>query len=143
MTVKYQSSFYNSLPASFDGLFDWDFLLPAFNGTKIEPTDIDACIERYGKFLFLETKNPGKTIPQGQVILYDNLLKIGKGLIHVIILYGKTESTVTGMEIWGLDKRSLIINKKLIVPCVSDDVLKTVSSWFLWANNRWSNSWNY
>ena len=100
MNVKNPKKFGESNPASYDGLFDWDFLKPAFAPTKIEPTDIDAVIERHGYFLILETKTPGTLIPDGQRIMFEELLKLGRGRIFVLIFYGKTFETIKVMETW-------------------------------------------
>lgn len=63
MSIKYPKAFDGFPPAGFDGIFDWDFLKPAFGGTKIEPMDIDAFVERHGEILMFETKTLGKEIP--------------------------------------------------------------------------------
>jgi hypothetical protein len=47
------------------GIWDWSILDGCFGDTKISPTDIDGCIERKGRKLFLETKTPGNPIPYG------------------------------------------------------------------------------
>ena len=52
------------------GLWDWGFLEPCFRGTRIRPSDIDGVTEHNGHTLFIETKSPGVTIPQGQAIMF-------------------------------------------------------------------------
>ena len=52
--------------AGFDGFFDWDFLLPAWAGTKVQPMDFDAVVERHGRFLVFETKRDSQEVPRGQ-----------------------------------------------------------------------------
>lgn len=131
--IKSQKSFFESLSAGFDGVFDWDFLLPAFNGTKIEPMDIDAVIERRGKILIFETKSPGKVIPLGQAITLKALLGIGQGAIHVMIIYGKTAETIVSMEEWRWGNKIVEVRKEL---CGSSHVLSRVTEWFRWANGN-------
>jgi hypothetical protein len=54
-----------------DGQWDWAILNGCFGKTKIAPTDIDGSIERNGKYLFIETKHPGASIPLGQGMFYE------------------------------------------------------------------------
>lgn len=37
--IVFPERFKQASPAGFDGVFDWDFLEPAFGGTKIMPMD--------------------------------------------------------------------------------------------------------
>ena len=130
--IKDPERFRKATPANFNGIFDWDFLLPAFDGTKIEPTDIDAAVERHGQILLFETKSPNKDIPLGQEILLKTLLQIGRGRIKLLVLYGKTPERITKMEEWSYANGN--INKKLI-ECDHNFVLKRVAHWFQWANS--------
>lgn len=76
--------------ASYDrGVWDWSILEGCFGKTKISPTDIDGCIERRGRKLFLETKQPGAPVPQGQMLTLMSLVEDGNDL----------------MIIWGTDKK--------------------------------------
>ena len=120
------------LSPNFDGVFDWDFLLPAFAGTKIQPTDIDAAIERNGRVLIFETKEPGKPIPRGQELLLMTLLSIGRGKINVMVLFGKTELTVCGMEEWYFLNGG--IRKRKATGCDCTHVFNRVSAWWKYAN---------
>jgi len=54
MAIKYPDTFMDALPAGFDGVFDWDFLITAFAPTKIQPMDIDGIIERKGTLKSLD-----------------------------------------------------------------------------------------
>jgi hypothetical protein len=132
--LKYPKTFDRLPAASFDGLFEWNFLLPAFVGSKITPTDIDAVVERKGKFLLFETKSPGKKVEAGQIIMLENLLKLGRGSIFLFILYGKINTEISQMEIWSLNKINNSIKKSEYFDCDSEFVLEKVSSWFKWAN---------
>lgn len=131
MAIKHPGGFHDALPANFDGIFDWDFLLPAFAGTKIEPTDIDAVVERFGRFLIFETKEPDKGIPDGQRIMLENLIKLGRGKIHVIILYGKTQASICRIEDWRYHKGQVIKEPK---DCDATYVLEGTKKWFQGAN---------
>lgn len=130
--IKYPKKFRQSISAGFDGIFDWDFLLPAFVGTKIEPMDIDAIIERHGKFLIIETKTPGKKIPEGQEITLKSLLQLGKGYICIFILYGKMADAINEIEEWTLHNGKINIER---TQCDSDYVVRRVTTWFKWANS--------
>jgi len=129
--IKSQKSFFENLSAGFDGVFDWDFLLPAFEGTKIEPMDIDAAVERHGKVLLIETKSPGKAIPLGQEITLKTLLGIGKGSICVMVIYGKAAQSIVAFEEWHWHNGVIEVKK---TQCESSYVLKRVTEWFRWAN---------
>lgn len=131
--IKHPRGFTEAMPAGFDGLFDWDFLLPAFSGTKIAPTDIDGVVERHGKILLFETKAPGIEIKKGQEILLEALLKIGRGSIYLMVIYGKTADTIIGMEEWRLISGTI---NKAKISCDSTHVLKRVRAWFDFANTR-------
>ncbi len=131
-TIKYPKSFESSLPAGYDGIFDWEFLLPVFKGTKITPTDIDALVERYGRILIFETKQPGKGIPLGQVKALETLLRLGRGFVCIMVLYGKSATAITGMEEWHYIKGR--IRKLRREHCDSLYVKERVSAWFKWAN---------
>jgi len=137
--INYPDKFKQAQPAGFDGVFDWDFLLPAFKGTNIKPMDIDGTVERKGKILLYETKDPDKQIPLGQTITLNTFLEIGLGKINVFVLYGKTPSEIVGMEEWFWGKNSkgiYTINHSPIVECNADYVLERTSQWFKWANSK-------
>lgn len=76
----------HNLPAFIDGLWDWGFLDNCFFPTKIKITDIDGMVERNGKFLMIETKQPGVTIPVGQRIMFDKWIAAGNSCL---IIWGK------------------------------------------------------
>jgi len=132
--IIYPDTFKAMPPAGFDGVFDWDFLLPAFEGTKIQPMDIDAVVERHGRILMIETKSPNKEIPQGQKITLEALLALGKGKIHIMIIYGKTPDTIVEIEEWHFRNGKIIKGQRR--GCDSDFVLQRVTDWFQWANEK-------
>jgi len=78
-----KEKFLENKPAGYDGVFDWDFFIPVFKGTKIKPMDIDGCIERKGNALLFETKKPGVSISKGQIITLEFFVKIGVGKITI------------------------------------------------------------
>lgn len=69
-----------------EGLWDWAILDGCFGASKIKPTDIDGLVERNGYFLFIESKNTGAAVPEGQKILHKRLANTG--VFTVIILWG-------------------------------------------------------
>ena len=84
-----ESGFYESLPASFDGKFEWDWMRGCFPRPSIMPADIDAIVEVKGKFLIFETKkHKGVEIPNGQQ--YTLRALYNTGLFTIVIMYGKT-----------------------------------------------------
>jgi hypothetical protein len=88
--------FNRALPAGYDGVFAWDFLDSAFDreNTNITPMDLDAVVERRGRFLFYETKNVGQTVQTGQRITLQELLKYPK--MSVLFVNGKTNQEMVG-----------------------------------------------
>jgi len=98
MTILHRETFNSFLPANFDGVFEWDFLCPVFEGTNIKPMDIDCIVERKGKFLVFETKSPGKEIPLGQTITLESLVKTGYFVI--IILWAKKPEEINSWQVW-------------------------------------------
>jgi hypothetical protein len=86
MVIKYPASFNNNLPAGFDGVFKWDYLIFPRN---ISPMDIDGNVEINGNFLMFETKDTGVDIPPGQFQALSRLVWLGNGRITVIFLWGK------------------------------------------------------
>lgn len=91
----------NNPQAFVNGLWDWSILDGCFGDTKVKPTDIDGFIERNGYFLFIESKNIGVSVPQGQRILHKRL--VDTGVFTVVILWGNaTTNTPTHTQIiWG------------------------------------------
>lgn len=88
-TIRNQEFFDGSLPAGFDGIWDWSFLNKHYCfgvGTSITPMDLDAIIERNGRFIVFETKGSivdsyGNIspipIPKGQQLTLAALFKLG------------------------------------------------------------------
>lgn len=123
--------FSESLPARFDGVFEWDFLDECFAPTKIKPMDLDAIIERHGHFLVFETK-PERTqgFPKGQAITLKALHKVG--CFSIIVLYGKTKDTITKIYVYpesGTPERIKFENAEKAVKIIT-------KAWFDFANGK-------
>lgn len=110
MTVNYPAAFNRSPSAGFDGVFDWDFLKPAFSPTKIMPMDFDGVVERGGRFLCFETKSGIVPIPQGQVLTLKALVETGRWTI--IVLRGKCAAEVDGWDVWFRGQRSGLFEQR-------------------------------
>ena len=67
-------------------LWDWGCLDGCFGDTRIKPTDIDGFVERNGRFLVIETKEPTASIPKGQEITLQALARTG--LFTIMIVWG-------------------------------------------------------
>ena len=98
MALRSERGFRESLPAGFDGFFDWDFLRGAF-GPTIEPMDFDAVVERNRHLLIYETKEPGVEIPDGQRRALDATIQIPRS-VTVLRVHGKSPATFEGYEVW-------------------------------------------
>jgi hypothetical protein len=79
------------------GVWDWGLLDECFQGTKIKVTDIDGFIERKGKFLVLETKQKGVTVPEGQRLMFEHMQKTG--CFTVVIIWGP-KNDVKEMQVY-------------------------------------------
>ena len=133
MAIVYPKRFHEALPAGFDGVFEWDFLMPAFEPTKIQPMDLDALVERRMRFLGFETKSGDVPIPKGQQITLENLVRTG--FFTIIVIRGKTAEAIKGWEVWYWGKKSKDVVKKWI-DGDSDALTAFVKRWFKWANTR-------
>lgn len=74
-------------PTAFmEGIWDWGFLNQCFFPTTIKVTDIDGFVERNGKFLMIETKQPNVAILTGQKRMFDAFVAAGNACL---IIWGK------------------------------------------------------
>lgn len=143
-------------PALFDGQFHWDFLLPAWMGTRIEPADvdaqftvdeegntsveamdIDAKIERKGHRLIFETKNKSPmTLNLGARILLKNEWRLGA---TIVFLDGKTPEEINNYGVLREDdysKNTDIEEEPKMMQGDAFDVIYFCRCWFLWAQNK-------
>lgn len=66
-------------------LWDWSIFAGCFGNTAIRVTDVDGMVERNGRFLFFETKQPHiTTIPRGQMRAYENLVRRGGATFFIV-----------------------------------------------------------
>lgn len=130
MSLNNPSLFDECKPAGYDGLFDWDFIIPCFHPTKVKPMDIDGIIERRNHFLIFETKQASRSVPEGQKITLRNLHKTG--FFTIIILYGKTAQSVERI-VWWPEKQ-----KGVVVPFdnAEEKIKQLVSAWWDYANGK-------
>lgn len=110
-------------------VWDWGFLDICFGSTGIKVSDLDGIVERYGRFLVIETKlQIGTIIPEGQRITLEAL--VDTGLTTVIILRGRGHGDIIGWEIWHKTKSGL---KKEYREGGADKLVECVRAWFVWA----------
>lgn len=67
-------------------LWDWGCLDGCFGDSKVRPTDIDGFVERRGRFLVIETKEPTAKVSQGQEITFQALARTR--LFTILIVWG-------------------------------------------------------
>jgi hypothetical protein len=96
--IRHPHTFAACPPAGFDGVFMWDFLKPAWAGTRIEPMDIDAHVERYGAHLLFETKEPDTPIPEGQRIALTALARRPR---ITVVHCAKRPAQIDGFAVWA------------------------------------------
>ncbi len=122
------------LPALFDGEFQWDFLLPAWHGTKIQPMDFDAVVEKNGHILIFETKIKDKGIELGQQITLTDQWKKGATIFQV---EGKSPEFISGLACYweGKYDAKVKVGSKPIKKCDAYDVVFRARQWFCRANS--------
>ena len=131
--IRHPKRFASWLPALFDGEFQWDFLLPAWKGTKIQPMDFDAVIERRGHVLIFETKVPGKSVDLGQQITLTDQWRKGATVMQLV---GKSPDQISGYAIYreGEYTEGAKFGTKPIENCDAYDVVFYCRRWFCWAS---------
>jgi hypothetical protein len=108
-----------------DGFWDWAILDGCFGDTKIKPTDIDGCVERRGKVLFIETKHPGAKIPDGQKYTFQTL--VGTGIASVLVVWGNRDQPEAIMEFHKNITRGPY-------PADIEKLRERISRWYKWAD---------
>jgi len=125
--INHQDNFNSSLPAGYDGLFDWDYLKPAFAPTKIEPMDLDAVVERHGRFLVFETKDPGTPVKKGQKITLRALHEIG--CVTIFFIEGKKKDNIEKFyTFYPNDKDPIQVDLSYDTPC--NIIIDATREWF-------------
>lgn len=131
--LKNKAKFDLWLPALFDGQFHWDFLKPAFYGTKVMPMDFDAVIERYSSCLIFETKDNGKNISLGQSLTLTNQWKRpDTTIIHV---QGKSQQDITGCAIYSDYEPGKQVGDYEMTKVNAFDLIYITQRWFCMASN--------
>ncbi len=132
MALRNKKKFLDDPPAGFDGVFEWDYLIPAFKkatGRNIKPMDIDAHVEIKGHHLIFETKAEGVPVPLPQLQAMRQLW--AKGYHTVILLWGK--DFPIECEIWWPGGREEKIRKYRLT---RDSLLEVCERWARWAEER-------
>lgn len=101
--------------------WDWSFLEGCFGQTRISPSDIDACIERNGHFLWMENKPADGSVPRGQARIFDRLRARGD---TVIVISGRQEEPPWHMQIWPGPRRQV----------TKYEIRSYIAAWFSWAD---------
>ncbi|UCD59140.1 MAG: hypothetical protein JSV16_08640 [Candidatus Hydrogenedentota bacterium] len=103
--IEHPDAFQSWLPAQYDGVFAWDFLIPAFARqnqlSPIRPSDFDGVVERRGRSLIYETKTDASVpLPLGQRNALEAYMALRPGFITIVHVIGKTWQDVTQFTIW-------------------------------------------
>ena len=135
MSLKFPSTFFSNPPACFDGQFDWDWLIPAFQeatGRRIQPMDIDFHVEVGGHHLVFETKAVGTPIPGGQ---RRALLQLwAKGHHTVVFLHGKGRDWSRAEIYYPSGRRTFFEADACVDEAFSTDKLRDLCfRWATWA----------
>jgi hypothetical protein len=133
MALDNPKAFHDAPPAGFSGVFDWDFLAPAFpvpeKGAGL--TDIDAAKERNRHFLGVEAKRSWDVpLPDGQRIAFENLVKEK----WVLIFLGtKTPAEIRKFQVWLPYYEGVL---KIEIEGDQHAVVKAAAAWWEYADNK-------
>lgn len=109
------------------GIWDWSFLQGCFGAnSRITPTDIDGCIERHGKFLYIETKRPGIEVPAGQMIVLQQLARQGD---TVLIVHGEQNQVQHIAKLTAYEERHY-------ADANNETLRQIVADWYAWADGQ-------
>jgi hypothetical protein len=109
------------------GLRDYRWLTPYLPG-RVAPSDLDSVLERNGRFLFMEYKPAGASLPMGQRIMLKNLVR-GPKSIDVWVVWGDEKKVEVGPMHWNgeipfVDKMS------------TDKLAANAVKWLEWATKE-------
>jgi hypothetical protein len=107
--------------------WDWSWLNGSFGHTKISPSDIDALVERQGRFLIFETKSLGDNPSEGQWILLKTLARLPDFTVYV--LWGKRSWPERMQRIYGTRLGP-------VESASREKVQEEVARWFEWAEEH-------
>lgn len=109
------------------GVWDWGILRGCFGESRIEPTDLDGMVERNGRFLVLEAKSPGASIPLGQKLTFEAMQK--NGAFTVLIVWGETNAPQSILRVSP--------HASKYFPSANMQLLREiVSRWYAWAERQ-------
>ena len=131
MTIRHPKAFEAMRPAGFDGTFEWEFLAECWSGTKIQPMDFDAVIERRGHYIGFETKSLGKDIPTGQRLAIEATLRTGRWIWFLV--EGKCFDSIQKVTVCG-PKMPQIERGHIIDPCGPNRLQREVRRAFVHIN---------
>lgn len=107
-------------------LWNWKPVADALPG-KCGVSDLDGIIERRGRFLVVETKNPGELVPLGQLIMLRALAK--QPSFTVLVATGDAE---TG----AVSHYSVVTPDGLTATRPGEALVGRIRAWFRWASTH-------
>jgi hypothetical protein len=113
--------------AYMNALWDWGFLRDCFEGTKIQVSDVDGIVERFGHLLLIEAKPPGKDVSYGQRIMFREIARAGH---TVLVIWGEADKPEE-MQVYGHHE----ISPTDKIKADKDTIKIFVRRWFVWANH--------
>ena len=116
----------HNLSAYVAALWDWGFLDGCFANTGIRVSDIDGFVERNGWCIAIETKGPGKSVPNGQRRMFAALVDKG---FTVLVIWGKPNKPER-MQVWYPHRKKA----EDPTPATLEDIADIVARWFRWAD---------
>ena len=110
-------------------LWDWSCFNDCFGNSRIRVSDLDGIVERNGKFLVLEVKSHGASVPIGQQRMFNAMAETGA--FTVVVLFGETNAPQRMRVTTRHNGRVVSVEK----PADMDTVRDMVKRWFDFANS--------
>ena len=117
--------------------WDWGPLYGCFevNGkNSISPSDLDFCVERNGRFLVFETKQPGEKLSVGQAIMLGALARTYP-LFVVFIVTGRRNDPTRWERVLPSSRR-LALNYGPVQVGGWPALRSLAARWFRWADSQ-------
>jgi len=97
------------------------------NDTRL-PVDLDGIMERRGKFLAIEIKQPGERESRGQQIMLENLARVKEFTVIVVEVTGAKANT--GATLCEAAKWKRVGIDKEFVPTTTTEVREFMKKWW-------------
>lgn len=109
-------------------LWDWSVFDGCFGKSRIRVSDLDGIVEKNGRFLVIEAKSHGATVPLGQKRMFDAMANTG--FFTVLILFGETNAPHSMQVTTRHNGRVVSVEQRASI----EDVRAMVTRWYRFAS---------